>query len=516
MKKNILFLFILFGSRSSAQVPEDAIRYSWYPHNGTARYMAIGGVMGSLGGDITAAYVNPAGLGFYKTGEVVLTPGLLLNNNKANFRQAETLEKKHAFSLGPSGLILGFPSQNNSKKNNTVCFAINQVANFNNIIHYKALNNYSSFAEQFAEELAKSGAPVSDFLYTNSSAPYTIAPAWNAYLIDTVMINGVLQVRAAPENILDSARAIQQEMIKRTGGGIYEAAFSFAENNNKWLWGVTVGIPIVYYKSNTTFIENDTSLNAFNGFKSFTYTDNFKTFGVGVNVKLGVIYRPEDHIRLGLALHTPSFMTLKDTRTVNLNTQLESDSGTAVSYSESSTTYTNGMAGESKYYQTSAWKAIISASYVFREVADVKKQRAFISADIEYVNHRASRFSSNNEEVTEQEKSYYKSLNKVVKHEFKGTFNFRVGGEIKFNTIMGRLGFAYYGNPYKDKAFKGNHLMLSGGLGYRNKGFFIDLTYVYDIKKDIDLPYRLEDRANTFASIKNQRGNVIASVGFKF
>src|SRR3954469_18971355 len=179
MKKNILFVLIFFAARSFAQIPEDAIRYSWYPHNGTARNMAIGGVMGSLGGDITAAFVNPAGLAFYKTGEAVFTPGILLKNNKANFRDKLTLEKKNAFSFGPSGVIIGFPAEHDRYKNNTVSFAINQTANFNNLIHYKALNNYSSFAEQFAEELAKSGSPVSDFLYSNSSAPYTIAPAWN-------------------------------------------------------------------------------------------------------------------------------------------------------------------------------------------------------------------------------------------------------------------------------------------------------------------------------------------------
>ena len=34
-------------------------------------------------------------------------------------------------------------------------------------------------------------------------------------------------------------------------------------------------------------------------------------------------------------------------------------------------------------------------------------------------------------------------------------------------------------------------LLLSGGLGYRNKGMFIDLTYVHTISKDVDFSYRL-------------------------
>ena len=104
----------------------------------------------------------------------------------------------------------------------------------------------------------------------------------------------------------------------------------------------------------------------------------------------------------------------------------------------------------------------------------------------------------------------------MIKTQYKGNFNFRLGGELKFNTIMTRLGFAYYTNPYKDTELKANRMLLSGGLGYRHKGVFIDLTYVHSINKEVNFPYRLEDRANTFASINNQRGNIIASVGFKF
>jgi hypothetical protein len=81
---------------------------------------------------------------------------------------------------------------------------------------------------------------------------------------------------------------------------------------------------------------------------------------------------------------------------------------------------------------------------------------------------------------------------------------------------MGRVGFAYYGNPYKDAAIKANKMLLSGGLGYRNKGVFFDLTYVHNISKEADFAYRLEDRANTFATVKQTRGHIIATLGFKF
>lgn len=531
MKKYLLLLNLtITGTAIFAQTPEDALRYSYYPQNGTARNMAIGGAMGSLGGDINATFVNPAGLGFYKTGEFVLTPGFLFNNNKANFRETASQNKKNAFSFGTSGWVFGFGSRYKPKVSNAISLAVTQTANFNNSIQYTGLNNYSSFSEQFAEEFAKAntryGYTIDDVLNVNSPLPYGSAPALFSYLIDTIstVVNGqrVYQVKGAPEYLLDAGQALRQEMRRTTKGGITEVAFAYAHNHeDKWFFGGTLGVPIVSYNSNTYFKESDTSSNNANSFKQFEYTDDFSTKGIGVNLKLGMIYRPKEYIRIGLAIHTPTFMTLTDTRVTDIITKLErpywgSPSSTDTTIAVSSKTFTNNQPGESKYLQSTPFKAILSASYVFREVNDTRKQKAFITADIEYVHHKGSAFSSNNETPTEDEKAYYKQLTDVVKEEYKGTLNFRVGGELKFNTVMGRLGFAYYGNPYAEAPTKINRMLLSGGLGYRNKGMFIDLTYVHNIAKDMDMPYRLEDRANTYASLKQQRGNIVATLGFKF
>jgi hypothetical protein len=520
MKKYLLLLSLITATKVFAQVPEDAIRYSYYPQSGTARNQAIGGAMGSLGGDINATFVNPAGLGFYKTGEFVLTPSIFLNTNKATYRGTSSSTNNNSFGIGTDGIVLGFGTRYKPKSSNAVSIAITQTANFNKQIKYSGYNNYSSFGEQFAEEFANSGLTIDEALNSNSALPYTSAPALYTYLIDTATVGGQVKIKAAPETVLAAGQSLWQEMDHTAKGGITELAIGFAHNHeDKWFFGGTIGIPFYYYKSNTTFRETDTSSNVFNGFKQFEYIDDFKTVGIGINGKFGVIYRPKDYIRIGLAIHTPTFAQLTDTRTTSLTTQLETPSGQPESFAVNSNTFTNGQAGKNKYGQTTPFKAILSASYVFREVENVKKQRAFITADIEYVHHKGSRFSAvkdDEEEVSPEEKAYYKQLNSVVKELYKGAFNFRVGGELKFNTIMGRLGFAYYSNPYKDKELKANRVLLSGGVGYRNKGVFVDLTYVYAISKDVNFPYRLEDKANTFATIKEQRGNIVATVGFKF
>ena len=68
-----------------AQEPADALRNAWNVQSGTARVQAIGGAMGSLGGDITATFVNPAGLGFYRTGDFVFTPTYTFGKTNATY-----------------------------------------------------------------------------------------------------------------------------------------------------------------------------------------------------------------------------------------------------------------------------------------------------------------------------------------------------------------------------------------------------------------------------------------------
>jgi hypothetical protein len=514
MKKYLLLPALLIGSASYAQIPEDVLRYSFFPQNGTARTLAIGGAMGSLGGDITANFVNPAGLGNYKTGEFVFTPEFYLNNNNVNFRDTKLKSSKNNFTLGgPIGIVYGATNRYKPGTSQSISLAVTQTANYNNTIQYSGYNNYSSFSEQFAEQAVKglSNGTVDDVLNDPQYA-YGAAPALYTYLVDTFSGN---RVKALPEFVLESGKALYQQNTIETRGGMYEIALGYAYNkNDKFLIGGSLGIPIVNYHSTNTFRETDTSADVNNNFGYFNYTDNFSTKGVGLNLKLGMIYKPTEYIRLGFAVHTPSYMfTLKDKRNIDLEVNSENFKGVRTVSSE---VFTNGVPGESSYTLLTPWKVMVSGSYVLREIENVKMQKGFVTADIEYVKHSGSSFYSANQNPAQGETEYYTLLNQVIKDQYKGAFNFRVGGELKFNVVMARLGFAYYGNPYNDPALKANKVLMSGGVGYRNKGFFIDLTYVHSLNKDVNFPYRLQDKDNTFANIKNQRGNIVASVGFKF
>ena len=98
MKKTLLaFSLYIVSNNLIAQEPADALRFSWTNTGGTARQQAIGGAMGSLGGDISAVFSNPAGLAFYKTGDFVLTPIYQMGKTKSSYFNRTEKDEKNKF-----------------------------------------------------------------------------------------------------------------------------------------------------------------------------------------------------------------------------------------------------------------------------------------------------------------------------------------------------------------------------------------------------------------------------------
>ena len=84
MKKVTLILGLIYSSVMSYSQDgafgyyEDALRFgrSDYSLGSTARMQAIGGAQISLGGDISSAVSNPAGLGFFNKSVFTVSPSL--------------------------------------------------------------------------------------------------------------------------------------------------------------------------------------------------------------------------------------------------------------------------------------------------------------------------------------------------------------------------------------------------------------------------------------------------------
>ncbi len=511
--KQILFFLTSLTSATivMAQEPEDALRLAWQVQGGTARVQAIGGAMGSLGGDITATFVNPAGLGFYRTGDFVFTPNYTFGKTSATYLGRKENTATNKFALGTTGVVWGSGTDRKNDKAVAISFAINQMGDFKSDLLYRGQNNQSSYSQRFLEEIRNYGT--GDGNVVDSLFPYGTSLAFRTYWIDTVGggSNGSLRFQSrAP-----IGTGLLQQNTVTTRGGITELAIGVgAQISDKLLVGGTLGVPIVRLEKESEFVEADATDNATNKFNYATFNQGFTTTGVGFNIKGGLIYKPVEYWRLGFAFHSPTIYSFTDKNTAEITTDTEGYKGVLTSNLEDVT----GTAAEFKYNHITPLKLIGSASYVLREIQDVTRQRGFLTADVEYVFYPMSSYFTTDENgysdpTTE---AYLTSLNQAINNAYKGAFNFRAGGELKFTTLMVRAGAAYYGNPYKNiNNEKGSRLNLSAGLGYRHKGFFVDATYVHAVTKDVNTAYRLESAPYFNATVRNNASKVLLTLGFK-
>ncbi|HEU0063587.1 MAG TPA: aromatic hydrocarbon degradation protein [Flavisolibacter sp.] len=510
MKLFITLVFTLSLVQIYAQEPADALRYGWTVPGGTARVRAIGGAMGSLGGDITATFINPAGIAFYKTGDFVLSPSYTFGKNNSSYLGRKETDKWNGLNWGTTGFVIGSGSGRGKIKNSAFSLAYNRSADFNTNILYRGFNNQSSYSQKYLEEIQNNN--IKDANQVAGNFPFGTSLAFNTFYIDTIAggssNNFQFQTRAP------IATGLFQQNTIQAHGGIDEIALAYAVNSNDKLYiGGSLGVPILHFKRTSEFIEADTTSNQNNKFNFAQVTENLSTKGVGINLKIGLIYKIADMWRVGLAIHSPTLYQLTDNTDVTLTTDTEGYQGVQTQSSGDVT----GANAAFKYMLVTPYKVLGSISYVLREVEDVTQQKGFITADVEYINYKSASFkvdqNNNNDQATVD---YLNSLDNAIKNAYKGAFNFRVGGELKFTTIMARAGFSYYGNPYKNiNGENGNRMNISGGLGYRNKGFFMDLTYVQQLNKDVNFAYRLQSAPYYGANIKTSAGSVYLTFGFK-
>jgi hypothetical protein len=528
MKKITLLVITLsfVTIESMAQEPADALRLSYTNPVYSARSLAIGNSGVSLGGDFSSTFINPAGLAQFKTNEFVFTPGFFMNRNKMNYN--DSIFKGNRSFINPGSIGFIFSSTNRWRssriKNSTISLAITQTANFNSNFSYRGRNNFSSYSEKWVEELAAN--EVSNFDDALNRFPNGASLAVENYLVDTILQNGnIVGYRTNAETL---RMPLDQNFRYETRGGIYEAAIGAAwNNNNKLLYGITLGIPIVNYKRTTIVEEKDASGNNDNDFASLNFNETFSTKGAGVNAKLGIIYKPVEHFRIGLTFHTPSILILTDRTNATLTANVENyarrirnDNSRPTTYTLSTHDITGGEDYNYEYQLVTPWRAAASLSYVFREIKDVTRQKAFITADVELVNYKSNSFSSSASAPSDGEKQYFKNLNSVIDELYRMAINARIGGELKFKTFMVRGGFNYMGSPYQKNVLpqgtKASRITPSIGLGYRDKGYFVDLTYAHTIAKDFHVPYQLTGNRYPLANNKFSNGQVLATVGFKF
>ncbi|MEI8201531.1 MAG: hypothetical protein WCH34_00850 [Bacteroidota bacterium] len=438
----IILIFFILSANAFAQNEADALRYSNLSFGGTARFTGMGGAFGALGADFSTLSFNPAGIGLYKKSEITFTPSFYISNTSSLYQNNTTEDSKLNLNVNNFGAVFSIKLGDETKKgwrNLQFGIGMNRTQNFNNRIIMEGDNPSSSLiTEYIARASGSKPANLGDFNTGLAYDAYLMDPTGDSTHYTSVLANG---------------GAFQRKSIE-SKGAMSEVVISLGGNYNDRLYiGATLGIVSLKYTENSIYSEKDNA-DTIPRFNSFSLNDHLETSGSGINFKVGLIFRATDWLRLGAAVHTPTyFYNMED----NYYTNIKSDVETA-SYSYDS------PKGSFIYTMTTPFRAIGSIAFIVGPWG-------LISADYEYVNYSDASIHSETDEFVD--------VNQNIREGYRGTGNIRVGTEWSIDIFKIRGGFAYYGSPYKNTNIDASKMYFTGGFGFRQKSFFADFTYVY-------------------------------------
>ena len=550
MKKILTSLLLCVPMLVNAQAATDAYTLSQTDLKGTARYMSMAGAFGALGGDLTAVNKNPGGIGVYRSSDVGITLNLDLQTVDASSQGLATKTSQTKFNCSNFGYVGALRLSSETMPFINWGFSYNRPVSYNRKYSGKIDNINSSLSNYIATvtnrqgytsyDLAFEEAANGDVIYDpyiDSYAPWLSIMAYNSFIMNP----GIYDTNGVGHEFrgLMNAKTLgfsEYEVVEK--GGIDEFNVNFGGNvADKLYWGFAFGIDNMSFSKYTYYGEgltdatvaaNDNGALDNNGSASYGLENWLNTSGNGWNFKLGVIYKPINELRLGLAFHTPTYWALTDEAYSVMNFETISSSNDFIA---SGTEESNaGYVDEVDYRVQTPWKVNASAATVIggKAIVSLEYERvAYNDMNVEYGNGYGS--YSENKEITNSIKEYYKAMN-----------IFRIGAEYRLSPKVSlRLGYAYQSSPVNENALNGSTEIITagtmpsysfdkstqyvtGGLGYRSGGFYTDLAYVYKMRTSEYSAYSpYDDNVGGYiqapnATIKDKNSQLVWSIGYRF
>ena len=487
------FTFIFFSLLSvhflNAQGIGDAVRYSSFEPIGTARTVGVGSAFGAMGGDFSVIGINPAGIAEYRIGELSITPSIGTSKTTSYFvDDPQNSERSRSnFLLDNIGFVgAGSPRGSNWQTSNWAV-GFSKLVNFN-----RNVNIVGSFEGSITERFIERANGNS----LNELDPFEAGPAFDA---GAIFEDGVMNYTSDyfEDDIVRKEQFIDQR------GSINELTFGWAGNyDNQFNIGISAGIPFVSFTETKTYKEGVTDGDFSN---QLEYVESLNTTGAGFNLKLGVQYRAFRQLRVGAAIHSPTWYTLNDDYTTLVNYEFTSTEESFMGSGQSPD-------GSFKYKLTSPWKAIGSFGSIYK----IGAIQGFVNLDIEFIDYTNNEFDFTAHSNDPAEVSFTQEVNGEIDNQLGAATNYRLGTELAYNSLRLRLGYSVSTSPFINDT--DTYTSFSAGLGFRADKFFFDLGYRRRSTSEGYNPYIVLDQANRdpLANIETELGRLVATFGFKF
>ena len=450
----LLVLALSFAAQAQDSYTNERLTNSSSDVIGTARYVGMGGALGALGADISVISWNPAGIGLYRKNDIALTFGGLWGKSYINE------ENRGKGTFDQAGFVYNIKKDSESWPYVNFAFNYQKKINFN---HNFYADNPNLGGLSQLDELSQ---------LTEFYKPIDDGTSYN--LTELVLSNNKDGLFFDKDGLYNPYRSYANYYTHHSTGALQSFDFNLSTNiSNRAFLGLTVGIDNMHYRGWTDYYEVGEGGYGLNDY-------DIRVSGTGVNVKLGGIVRPfgDSPFRVGFAVETPTWYRLK----------------------RSSYFY---------FYDTDGMKTPDGHSYLRYKLRTPWKVRASIGStvgsvlawdvDYEYAAYGSTKMSYPNYEDSWKGNTKDMDMNQLTRDNLRGTHTLRVGLEANATKNLAfRLGYNLSTSAYKknisfdqynlnsyamDHSSSTSYMrmgttnILTLGMGYRWKNFYIDLAY---------------------------------------
>lgn len=452
---------------SFAQTITDGLRYSTDNTNGTARFQAMSGAFGALGGDLSSVGINPAGSAIFIQNSATISFAVNDSENNATYFNNTTTAVDTDFSLNQAGGVFVFSNPNEESRWKKITLGINydNTNNHDDEIFVRGTGN-TSIAQFFLTQAQ--GIPLDllqlqpgetiDDLYAFLGQTEGVA-AQNAFLGFQGFIFDPVENEPNNTQYLSNIAngSFDQEYSVNTQG--YNGKFTFnaaAQYGDNFYFGINLNSHTIdYNRSNFLFESNSNNGSTTN---QVAFQNNLSVLGAGFSAQIGAIAKLGESFRLGFTYDTPTWYTISEETTQFLETRRTENDQTLFA-----TVDPQVINVFQEYDLQTPGKIAASTAYIFGK-------KGLLSFDYSYKDYSSIEFGPTNN-------AFFTNQNNLIETTLKGASTYRLGGEYRINNLSLRGGYHYEESPYQNEATVGNITGFSLGFGYNFGNYTFDLAY---------------------------------------
>ncbi|WP_299556268.1 outer membrane protein transport protein [Seonamhaeicola sp.] len=508
MKKlYLLFIGLLSMSSIYAQDLTDALRYSQDNIQGTARFRALSGAFGALGGDMSAVSLNPASSAVFSRSHASISGSNIDVENNSNYFGGLRTTDRSNFDINQAGATFVFATNSNSPwRKFSLAVAYERTNNHednwfavgtNTTNDPNFSNSIASYFYDFAdgkrldEISALPGESLAD-AYRDIGSVYGFAHQ-QAFL-------GFESFILEPDDINDDANTLYTSNIA-PGSFMHDYSYLATGFNGKVSFnlatqyednlylGINLNSHFIDYQRTTLLFEDNNNTGSTVNFVEFENT--LSTSGNGFSFQVGGIMKLSQEFRVGITYDSPIWYIIEEETSQYLAT--DGDNGFMEIFPQVINVYP-------RYRLQTPSQITGSIAYVFAK-------QGLISFDYARKDYGSTKFKPEND-------AYYQDLNANISDMLTDASTYRIGGEYKHKQFSFRGGYRFEESPYADGVTVGDLNGFSLGLGYNFGNTKLDVTYDQAERSFNNNLYNLDLGNAPQATVDRKNANITVSLSF--